>query len=1023
MLGRALVVGVAAVGLLGAPAAATAPRPVEFPPPTLAVTVAPVSPGLERPRLDPPPAPPIPAPALELGRAPAPRFVSTVTKPLPTPTDPGGFACAFAAFRRASAMTECGMARVASGNYREAREAFEESLAIDSTGVQAATAYIWLGELGLLDANAPAAASRAERMYRAGLPLGPPPPLATHAEIGLGLLALRRGDAAEAAAALERGLRGVPPQPLALVARYLLGVARLLQERPAEAVALWDEIVQSGAAGPILTELPFWRGVALARLGDPNGALDLLNQFAAGAPVNHPLRGDALVQAGWIALQQNTADVAVKRFLEAEAANPRPELRAQIRAGLVRAYLALGDTGRAAAAARQLKAESARDPLVPAALLAIADAARARGAQGEATDIFREILLLPLPPPTQDYVRYRLGEQLEQEGRLLEAKDHFRELRDRGREEAVAQRAAYRLGLIALRENDTAGARREGEALLRAGILPELREGALLLVAESAMRGDDPNRAVAVLRTALRDYPDSPLTARTRLALGWALLRDGDAESAIREWRDGAAKADLETQALLLMAVADVALRQGREGEALDALRGVAAPPPALRNADALLLNRGILALRTQAYADAIQTLEPLAPRIADLPTQALARRALAVAHYQLGHYDQAERQFRLAAAAAPQEPSNWLGAGLSALAVKRLAEAEDALQRARFAAVDVATSAWYGLVLVSVQRGDQEAFRERGTSFVDRFPKHAASPPIIYGLVDGALRRNDVREAQAWTQRLLRDHAESEYGTDALLKLAALAPARPEIARQAYRDLLTRTTPADVRADAWFGLAETALAARDGAEAQRAAEGFLRDVPSSDARTPRAHLILVQALQAQGQQDRALTAMDTFLRQFPRDAATPALELSRGQLLASAQRYDAAQAAFAAARRADDPAVAAEAEFRLGETLRARGDYEAAIEAYLSATYAYEDQPVWAARGLQGAAQSYVARQQLQEAAIVLRKLAARPGVDPALAQWARESLTRLGPAVTTPPAATAPPPAPGGAAPAAKP
>ena len=70
-----------------------------------------------------------------------------------------------------------------------------------------------------------------------------------HAEVGLGLLALRRGAAAEAEASLERALNAMPPQPLALVARYLLGVARLLQDRPAEAVALWDEIVQSGGLG------------------------------------------------------------------------------------------------------------------------------------------------------------------------------------------------------------------------------------------------------------------------------------------------------------------------------------------------------------------------------------------------------------------------------------------------------------------------------------------------------------------------------------------------------------------------------------------------------------------------------------------------------------------------------------------------------------------------------------------------------------------------------------------------------
>jgi hypothetical protein len=46
--------------------------------------------------------------------------------------------------------------------------------------------------------------------------------------------------------------------------------------------------------------------------------------------------------------------------------------------------------------------------------------------------------------------------------------------------------------------------------------------------------------------------------------------------------------------------------------------------------------------------------------------------------------------------------------------------------------------------------------------------------------------------------------------------RLAAATETLPDVARQAYRDLLARPTPGDIRRDAWFGLAETALAAGD---------------------------------------------------------------------------------------------------------------------------------------------------------------------------------------------------------------
>ena len=75
------------------------------------------------------------------------------------------------------------------------------------------------------------------------------------------------------------------------------------------------------------------------------------------------------------------------------------------------------------------------------------------------------------------------------------------------------------------------------------------------------------------------------------------------------------------------------------------------------------------------------------------------------------------------------------------------------------------------------------------------------------------------------------------------------------------------------------------------------------------------------------------------------------------------------------------------------------------AIAAYLGATYLYPDTS-WAARGLQGAAQSYVARQMPRQAAILLRKLTGWPGVDAELQRWARQVLAQLGPVTGEDPA-----------------
>jgi tetratricopeptide (TPR) repeat protein len=352
----------------------------------------------------------------------------------------------------------------------------------------------------------------------------------------------------------------------------------------------------------------------------------------------------------------------------------------------------------------------------------------------------------------------------------------------------------------------------------------------------------------------------------------------------------------------------------------------------------------------------------------------------------------------------APAEPSNGLGAGLAALLQSRFVEADEALGRARVGAVaEVAAPASYGLALVAWRRLDGDGFRERATAFVERHPTHPGVGPVLYALVTLALEGGDLDRADAWIKRLVRNQPQSEYATDALVGLATAAQGRPALARQAYRDLLARRPPAELRAEAQLGVAEAALALGDGADAVRALDDFLREAPG-DPRAPRAQAMLVRAHQAQGRRDQAIRAAEAFLARFPADPGASSILLTRGQLLLEARRLAEAQRAFETARDRGDPSVAASAQFYLGEVLQAKNEHEAAIAAYLGATYLHPDTP-WAAQGLRGAAQSYVSRRMPREAGILLRKLAATPGGDPALAQWARQALAQLGAAAAADP------------------
>ena len=290
--------------------------------------------------------------------------------------------------------------------------------------------------------------------------------------------------------------------------------------------------------------------------------------------------------------------------------------------------------------------------------------------------------------------------------------------------------------------------------------MAELREPAILLAAEGAARHGDANRATALFRLALRDYPASARTGALRLALGWVLLNDREPELALREWHEAALANEVEVAVQANLAISQVALQQGREPESLAALRQVTVLAPKHPLADVLALNRGLLLVRGKDYDAALRELQPLTQRLGQfrqsgpgglvVDLQPILRRALGIARYHLGQFDLAEREFERARQLAPAEPSHYLGEGLAALAQSRFAQADRALGTARLAAApEIAVPASYALVLSADGQRAGALFRERATAFVDRYPAEKATEPLLYRLVGQAVERRELDQAE----------------------------------------------------------------------------------------------------------------------------------------------------------------------------------------------------------------------------------------------------------------------------------
>ena len=996
---RALV---SVVVLLSCTVGASAATTVKLPPPDLTGLIPLAALPLDKPAV-PLPAAALPPPPQGLPDLPAPRAVTDPDRrpiaPLPLPRT---LACnpIGTMLHVASELVECGRARFFRGELEDARDAFQRATGETNDRRLLVEARYWLGQT-LLRLGRPA---DVERILLLVVQDDPRSEFGLYAAADLGWLALEAGDPRRALGHFDNVLKVGPPAPLMAHAHHGRAMALYGLKRYADARDEWTRLINIAAASRssvpagVVSEANFWLGETLGRLGDYKGAVAHLQSFTASGPRVSAASG--FLALGWWSRAAGQPAEAVKAYRALLAAYPRAPEAPWARAGLVQALLDLDDYKAAREAARQLdETDPSKTFSLPAWLLIRQSlAAKSRGDDARALD--EELLGMKLEPPARAWVLLVSAEQARKSGQSDEARTRFDLVRQSPAIPAFGHYAALRLAQSDFDAREFAQAEAGAKSLLDETLPADLRAAALVLGAEAAYWARDYDDAVGLYTRYLTDAPGQSVATSVLLALGWAELRRGGLDAARQHWTSFAQEAPTDPHAAeALLLSAELAAKAGDTQTARAQLNEVIQKFPNTEPGQVAVLNRALLAINGGRAADALTELSMLAVRASSSPYLGRVRLAKGAALLAQGQAALAEPDFR---AALGQGEDTLPHLGLGVVAFSRADW--DAATREFTAAHDTgagaaAVAAEYGLAAVAFNSGKIDEFKRLAAPLVSRPEDPRLTPSLLLGMEAVAAQGKNWTEARELALRLANRFPRLEAGAAALADVGAAAGSEGQwaLAREMYETLSKRYPTYRGTPEGRLVFAESLLRTGASPEAQRELEAFVKASSPRDPRMPDALLLLAQTQEAGGNRAAALDSYARLEREYPNNKQRGAVMLATARLLQAEGKWSEASGLLKRVLDQDDPRVVTEAAYRLGEGLRAAGQNEDAVEAYMTAAYLGPDS-VWARRALLGAGQSFAALKQPESAAIVYKKLLATSGVEPELATQARDGLKALG-------------------------
>ncbi|MCB9878642.1 MAG: tetratricopeptide repeat protein [Planctomycetes bacterium] len=262
------------------------------------------------------------------------------------------------------------------------------------------------------------------------------------------------------------------------------------------------------------------------------------------------------------------------------------------------------------------------------------------------------------------------------------------------------------------------------------------------------------------------------------------------------------------------------------------------------------------------------------------------------------------------------------------------------------------------------------------GTSALAKTPPDLAAATAALAAVKGSLQQ----------QALYR----LGFGELEAADAAADAGARRELLQRARQhfDATAQLTGDELRGEAWFFGAECCRQLEDAEGAVARCQQLLKGAPQH-GRAMRARLLLGECALIAGQPEVAVAPLEQFLRQpvigdaegheepaARADRARANLWLGRARL--ARREHEAAERCFVTVTELSDGALAAEAQLRLGESRRQRGDLNGAVDAFVKLPILYAE-PTWARQGLLQAGELYLQLRQPDKARVLFTELVER--------------------------------------------